>query len=331
MTDPQPSPERHDHDGDPAHGHDHEHGHRHHSHRHHHHHAPASFGRAFAIGVVLNCGFVVVEWLAGVAANSLALMADAAHNLGDVLSLLLAWLAIALGRRLPTARFTYGLRGSSILSALVNAIVLLLVTGALAWEALHRFGEPQHVAGGIVIVVALAGVVVNGVTALLLMRGRRTDLNIRGAYLHMAGDAAVSLGVAIAGAVVLFTGWWWLDPLLTLAVSVVIIWNTWDLLMHSLRLALHAVPASISADDVRHRLASLPGVTEVHDLHIWAMSTTENALTAHLVMPAGHPGDAFLHAACRDLEERFGIHHVTLQIEVADTATACALAPDHVV
>lgn len=275
--------------------------------------------------------FVVVEWVFGAAANSLALMADAAHNLGDVLSLLLAWLAMVLARRLPSARFTYGLRGTSILSALINAIVLLLVTGALAWEALHRFGEPQPVQGGIVIVVALVGIAVNGVTALLLMRGSRHDLNIRGAYLHMASDAAVSFGVAIAGAIVMFTGWWWLDPLLTLVVSVIIIWSTWDLLLQSLRLALQAVPAGITSDDVRHRLASLPGVTEVHDLHIWAMSTTENALTAHLVMPAGHPGDAFLHSACRDLEERFGIHHVTLQIEVADTATACALAPDHVV
>jgi cobalt-zinc-cadmium efflux system protein len=292
---------------------------------------PDRFGRAFAIAVALNCGFVVAEWLFGVAANSLSLMADAAHNLGDVLSLLLAWLAVVLGKRLPSARFTYGLRGTSILSALVNAIVLLLVTGALAWEAVLRFSQPQHVVAGTVIAVALAGIVVNGGTALLLMRGSKEDLNIRGAYLHMAGDAAVSLGVAIAGVIVMFTGWSWLDPLLTLVVSVVIIFSTWELLLQSLRLALQAVPATIDTNEVRHRLASLPGVTEVHDLHIWAMSTTENALTAHLVIPAGHPGDAFLHTACRDLESRFGIHHVTLQIEMADTATTCTLASDHVV
>jgi cobalt-zinc-cadmium efflux system protein len=327
VSEPLQSPDRHHHHGDPAH----DHGHAHHGHHHHHHHAPTSFGRAFAIGVALNGGFVVAEWLFGVAANSLALMADAVHNLGDVLSLLLAWLAVALSKRLPTARFTYGLRGSSILSALVNAIVLLLVTGALAWEALHRFGQQQPIVAGTVIAVALAGIVVNGGTALLLMRGSKDDLNIRGAYLHMAGDAAVSLGVAIAGAIVMFTGWWWLDPLLTLVVSVVIIWSTWELLMQSLRLALQAVPASIDTDEVRHRLASLPGVTEVHDLHIWAMSTTENALTAHLVIPAGHPGDAFLHTACHELEHHFGIHHATLQIEMADTAASCALASDHVV
>jgi cobalt-zinc-cadmium efflux system protein len=327
------------HDGHDPHGHDHDHAHAH-GHRHgaahagHHHghvHAPASFGKAFAIGCVLNVGFVVAEWVFGALANSLALMADAVHNLGDVLALLLAWLAVGLARRPPSERFTYGLRGSSILAALLNAGALLVVTGGLGWEALRRLPDPGPIEGGTVIAVALVGVVVNGITAWLFMHGGRTDLNLRGVYLHMAADAAVSLGVALAGVGVLLTGWNWLDPALTLVVSAVILWSSWDLLRQSLRLALQAVPAGIETGEVRELLARLPGVAEVHDLHIWAMSTSENALTAHLVMPAGHPGDAFLHGACSQLQQRFGIHHATLQIEVAKTGAACALAPDHVV
>jgi cobalt-zinc-cadmium efflux system protein len=297
----------------------------------HHHPAPAAYGRAFAIGIGLNAAFVLVEWAFGIAAHSLALLADAAHNLGDVLSLVLAWAAMRLARRQPSARFTYGLRGSSILAALLNAIVLLLVTGALAWEAVQRLSQPQAVQGGLVIAVSLAGVAVNGVTAWLFVQGARGDLNLRGAYLHMVADAAVSLAVAVGGAVVLFSGWALLDPLLTLAVSVFIVWGTWDLLRQSVRLALQAVPAGIDAQRVHAQLAALPGVSEVHDLHIWAMSTTENALTAHLVMPAGHPGDAFLQHLCQDLQERFGIHHSTVQIELADTGRDCQLAPEHVV
>jgi cobalt-zinc-cadmium efflux system protein len=296
-----------------------------------HHHAPASFGKAFAIGVALNLSFVVCEWIFGVAAHSLALLADAAHNLGDVLALLLSWGALHLSRRQPSARFTYGLRGTSILAALVNAIALLLITGGLAWEAIHRLADPQPVRGALVVAVALAGVLVNGITAWLFMSGSRNDLNVRGAYLHMAADAAVSLAVAVAGGLVIFTGWYWLDPVLTLVVALVIVWTTWDLLLQSLRLALQAVPAGIDSTEVRAFLAGLPGVSQVHDLHIWAMSTTENALTAHLVIPPGHPGDAFLQSACHEIEHRFGIHHATLQIEVADTALSCALEPDHVV
>jgi cobalt-zinc-cadmium efflux system protein len=294
-------------------------------------HAPASFGRVFAIGFFLNIAFVVIEWVFGAMAHSLALMADAAHNLGDVLALLLAWVAASLARRAPSDRFTYGLRGSSILAALLNAGALLVVTGGLGWEALQRLSEPAQVKGGIVIAVALAGVAVNGFTAWMFMAGGRKDLNMRGVYLHMAGDAAVSLAVALAGVVVLYTGWNWLDPALTLAVSAVILWSSWGLLKQSLGLALQAVPAGIETARVRELLAGLPGVAEVHDLHIWAMSTSENALTAHLVMPGGHPGDAFLRDACGRLQERFGIHHATLQIEVASTGAACALAPDHVV
>ncbi|NML47235.1 cation transporter [Ramlibacter sp. G-1-2-2] len=318
---------------DHSHGHD-DHGHHDHDHGHHHghhHHAPASFGRAFAIGIVLNAGFVVAEAVFGIAADSVALLADAAHNLGDVLSLLVAWGAMLLAQRMPSQRFTYGLRGTSILAALVNALALLLVTGALAWEAVRRLADAPPVAGGTVIVIALIGVVINGVTAWLFMRGAKHDLNLRGAYLHMAADAAVSLAVAIAGGLVLATGWNWLDPAATLVVSAVIVWGTWDLLKQSLRLALQAVPATVDEGAVRATLAALPGVTEVHDLHIWAMSTTENALTVHLVMPAGHPGDAFLQGLCRELKEHHQIHHTTVQIEVADTQQACALAPDHVV
>lgn len=281
--------------------------------------------------MALNLLFVGVEWGFGVLSHSLALMADAAHNLGDVLGLLVAWGGMRLAQRLPSERFTYGLRGSSILAALTNAIVLLLITGGLAWEAVQRFANPQPVVGSIVIVVALAGVLVNGFTAWLFMAGSKHDLNMRGAYLHMASDAAVSLGVAVAGGVVLLTGWRWLDPLVTLVLALVIIAGTWGLLRDSLRLALQAVPEAIDAAQVRAFLAGLPGVRELHDLHIWAMSTTENALTAHLVMPGGHPGDAFLQTAMHDIEHQFGIHHATLQVELGDANTPCTLASDHVV
>jgi len=245
--------------------------------------------------------------------------------------LLLAWGATWLAQRRPSGRFTYGLRGSSILAALLNGLALMLITGGLAWEAVRRLSDPEPVAGALVILVSLMGVAVNGFTAWLFMRGAQKDLNVRGAYLHMAADAAVSLAVAIAGGIVLLTHWDWLDPLVTLLVAMVIVWTSWDLLLQSLRLALQAVPSTIDAAAVRAKLAALPGVREVHDLHIWAMSTTENALTAHLVIPAGHPGDAFLQKLGDDLQETFDIHHCTVQIEVADTAHTCALAPEHVV
>lgn len=324
---------QHGHDDDPTGSRGHHDGHDHHDHvhGHGHSHAPDSFGRAFVIGIALNSAFVVAEWLAGLHANSLALIADAAHNLSDVLSLVLAWLAMHLSARLPTARFTYGLRGSSILAALVNAFVLLLVTGGLSWEAIHRLRDAQPLEGGWVVATALVGIAVNGITAWLFVAGQRHDLNVRAAYLHMASDALVSLAVVVAGGIVLFTDWFWLDPLLTLLVSVVIVWQTAHLLVESLRLALHAVPQEIDSAQVKEFLGGLSGVREVHDLHIWAMSTTENALTAHLVMPGQHPGDGFLHSTCEALRRRFGIHHPTLQIELADTGVRCELAPDHVV
>lgn len=303
-----------------------------HDHGHHHHHGPAGhdYGRAFLIGIVLNLGFVGVEWTAGVIAQSLALMADATHNLGDVLGLVLAWGASVLARRRPSERYTYGLRGSSILAALANAVILLLVTGGLAWEAMQRFDAPRPVEGGLMMAVAAVGVAVNGITAWLFAAGGKEDLNLRGAYMHMAADAAVSLGVVVAGALVMATGWGWLDPAFTLVVVAVIAAGTWGLLRDSLALALQAVPGGIEAAQVRSWLAELPGVTEVHDLHIWGMSTTETALTAHLVFPDGHPGDEFLGRVAHDIGHRFAIHHVTLQVELADGGP-CALAPDHVV
>jgi cobalt-zinc-cadmium efflux system protein len=310
--------------------HDHHH-HDHDDHAGHHHHAPPKqMGRAFLIGIALNLAFVVAEWLFGIASHSLALLADATHNLGDVLGLAMAGGATLLARRAPSERFTYGLRGTSILAALANATLLVLVTGGLAWEAIQRFQDPQPVAGATVIGVALAGVLVNGFTAWLFVSGQQGDLNVRGAYLHMAADAATSLGVAVAGGVVLLTGWLWLDPAVTLALAAVIVVGTWGLLRDAFKLALQAVPQSIELTEVRGFLTRLPGVSEVHDLHIWGMSTTENAMTAHLVVPGGHPGDSFLQDAAKEIEHRFSIHHVTLQIELADGAS-CALAPDHVV
>ncbi len=298
---------------------------------HHQHRSNGNYGRAFLIGIVLNLLFVGVEWGFGLVAHSLALLADATHNLGDVLGLLLAWGASVLARRRPSERFTYGLRGTSILAALANAVILLLVTGGLAWEAVQRFSAPQQVAGTLVMAVAALGVIVNGATAWLFMDGSKHDLNIRGAYLHMAVDAAVSLGVVVAGGVVLLTGWFWLDPLVTLVLVAVISVGTWSLLRDSIRLALQAVPESIEAGEVRAFLRSHPEVGEVHDLHIWGMSTTENALTAHLVCPGGHPGDDFLRRLALEIERRFAIHHVTIQVEVADSIDPCALAPEHVV
>jgi cobalt-zinc-cadmium efflux system protein len=314
----------------PDHGahHDH-HGHGH-AHHHGHGHAPADFGSAFAIGIGLNVAFVVIEAVFGVLSNSMALIADAGHNLSDVLGLVVAWGANVLARRPPSERYTYGLRGSSILAALFNAVFLLVAVGAIAWEAVQRFAAPQPVGGGTMIAVAAAGIVVNGATAWLFASGRKGDLNIRGAFLHMIADAAVSAGVVVAGLAILATGWQWLDPVVSLIIVAVIVWSTWGLLRDSLSMSLAAVPPGVDAAAVRNHLQALPGVAGVHDLHIWAMSTTETALTAHLVMPGGHPGDAFLREASEDLERRFRIGHATLQIEV-DEESACRLAPDHVI
>jgi cobalt-zinc-cadmium efflux system protein len=293
-------------------------------------HAPASFGTAFAVGIALNLTFVAVEFVYGVLANSMALVADAGHNLSDVLSLAIAWIASVLARRPPSARLTYGLGGSSIVAALFNAVLLLVAVGAIAWEAILRLLHPEPVASGTVMIVAAVGILINGATAWLFASGRKGDLNIRGAFLHMVADAAVSAGVVAAAAVILVTGWLWLDPLTSLVVVGLIVWGTWSLLRDSLAMSVSAVPAAIDPQAVRRYLESRPGVAAVHDLHIWPMSTTETALTAHLVLPRGHPGDEFLMQATTELRHRFGIGHTTLQIEVS-AETACQLAPDHVV
>lgn len=294
------------------------HSHSGHGHSHAHSHAPADFGRAFAIGTVLNLGFVLVEGLAGIATGSMALLADAGHNLSDVLGLLIAWGGASLAKRPASRRFTYGLSSSTILGALANAVLLLFAVGAIALEAVQRLGSPAPVPGATVMIVAAIGIVINTATALLFMRGSKHDLNIRGAYLHMAADAAVSAAVVVGGALILFTGKAWIDPALSLLIVVVILWSTWGLLRDSVVMALHAVPPGIDAEKVEETLATLPGVARVHDLHIWPMSTTQVALTAHLQMPDGHPGDAFLHDVQHRLEHDHGIHHMTLQIEIGD-------------
>ncbi|WP_420131540.1 cation diffusion facilitator family transporter [Rhodopseudomonas sp.] len=320
----------HDHD---AHDH-HDHGKAGaHAHRHGagaHDHTPTDFGRAFAIGIALNIAFVIAEAVFGWLGNSMALIADAGHNLSDVLGLAVAWIAAELSKRPPSARYTYGLRGSSILAALFNAVFLLLAVGAIGWEAVVRLFNPEPVASGTMIAVAGIGIVINAVTAWLFFAGRHSDLNIRGAYLHMVADAAVSAAVVVAGIVILFTGWTWTDPAVSLLVAGVIVWGTWGLLRDSTAMSLNAVPRGIDPAAVRAFLAGLPGVTQVHDLHIWPMSTTEVALTCHLVIPSGAPGDAFLIDLAHELDHDFGIAHTTVQIETSPD-TPCALAPEHVV
>jgi cobalt-zinc-cadmium efflux system protein len=303
-----------------------------HAHGHNHSHGPSSFGRAFAIAIGLNLTFVVVEFGAGLLAGSLALMADAGHNLSDVLGLVVAWGGSLLAARRPTAQRTYGLRRSSILAALLNAVFLLIALGGIAWEAIRRLQAPEPTAGWTVIGVALVGIVINAATALLFMRGREHDLNIRGAFLHMAADAGVSVGVVLAGALILVTGWLWVDPLISLAIAGVILLGTWGLLRDSVNMALDAVPAGMDVATVQTYLAALPGVINVHDLHIWPMSTTETSLTAHLICrPGAGNTDALLQQAAAELHDRFGIEHVTLQLEMGDPThpcAACSLLPD---
>ena len=296
-----------------------------------HSHAHSNYGRAFAIGIALNLLYVGGEAVAGIASGSLALLADSGHNLGDVLGLSLSWGAALLSRRQPSGRFTYGLRSSSILAALANAIILLVVTGGIAWEAVWRITHPVPVASGIVIWVAAAGIVVNGATALLFASGPLHDLNIKSAFLHMAADTLVTAGVVAAGVVIWLTSWYWLDPAVSLIVSAVIVFGTWGLVRNATNLALDAVPEGVDAAAVRAHLLAMPGVTALHDLHIWGMSTTETALTCHLVLPGGHPGDAVLNGVAQQLHHLFGIQHTTIQIELADTEEACVLTPEHVV
>jgi cobalt-zinc-cadmium efflux system protein len=308
---------RHDHDND----HDHDHFDV----------SSQSFGRAFAIGIGLNLAFVVVEVVFGVLGRSLALVADAGHNLGDVLGLALSWGATALARLKPSTRRTFGFRRTTIVASVTNALILLFVTGGLAWESIRRLLEPQRPNGVTMMVVALVGAVVNSASALLFMRGSKRDLNIRGAFLHLASDAALALGVAAAGAVFFVTGWLWLDPAVSLVLAFAILAGTWSLMKRSMNLMIDAVPESIDPERVKAFLGALPSVLEVHDLHIWAMSTTETALTAHLVMPSNSLAPTFLADACRELHARFDIHHATLQIDPQEAPVPCVLAPDEIV
>ncbi len=301
---------------------------------HHHHqghecghaHGPGDYSRAFAIGVGLNMAFVALEAGGGLILGSMALLADAGHNLSDVLGLLLAWGALYLSRKRPNQRYTYGLRSSTILAAIMNGLILMMAVGGIATESLRRLFEPAVVEGGPVAAIAGVGVIINTVTALLFMRGGQHDLNIRGAYLHMAADAGVSLAVVLGGIGMMTVGWLWLDPVLSLLIAAVILWSTWDLLRDSVNLALHAVPSGIDLQEVHAWLLEQPGVTLVHDLHVWAMSTTETALTAHVVRPENGDADAFLSTTAHELHERFSIEHTTLQIEQVHDEEACRLA-----
>jgi cobalt-zinc-cadmium efflux system protein len=321
----------HDHEGHDQDGHDHD-GHAHdqgHAHGHGHVHAPASFGRAFAIGITLNTALVVAEAIYGYLANSTALLADAGHNLSDVLGLVVAWAASIAARRAPSGRFTYGLRASTILAALANAVFLLVATGAIGWEAILRLREPEPIAGVTVMVVAGIGILINGFTALLFARGRKDDINIEGAYLHMAADAAVSLGVVVSAALIIWTGWLWLDPVTSLVICATILWGTTSLLRASVDMSMAAAPKGTDLDAIRTFLLARPGVSAIHDLHVWPISTTETALTCHLVMPAG-TGDAFLMETAQLLKTTYRIGHATLQVET-NPDNGCALAPDDVV
>ncbi len=280
-----------------------------------HSHAPASYDRAFAVGVSLNLLYCVAEAVAGLWLGSLALIADAGHNLSDVLGLLLAWGAVWLSRRAPTETHSYGLGRSSILAALANAALLLVAVGIIVWEALHRFAAPHPVSTTPVIIIASIGIAVNGFTAWLFMRGSQTDLNVRGAYLHMAADALVSFGVVVSAIIIAATGWFWLDPATSIVIAAVIAWGTFGLLRQSLRLSLDGVPAHINVPALLSHMTQKPEVAEVHDLHVWALSTEAVALTAHVVCPRGHPGDAWLAALSHELHEKFAIDHATIQIE----------------
>ena len=296
------------------------------THDHHHHHAPPDFNRAFLIGVLLNITFVVVEVVFGLLSNSLALLTDAGHNLSDVLGLVLAWGAAVLAQKTPSLRRTYGYSRATILASLVSGLLLLGAVAVIAWEAVGRLFAPVQPAGLTIMLVAAVGVVINTATALMFIRGKDHDLNIRGAFLHMAADAAVSLGVVISGALILWKGWPWVDPVISLVIAGVILWSTWGLLRDSLNLAVDAVPSAIDPDAVRGYLNELPGVVGLHDLHIWAMSTTDSALTVHLVMAPMPDSDRFLYEVAARLKERFGIHHATIQLERGEAGVTC---PQH--
>lgn len=303
---------------DHHHGHGHKHGHHHgHGHHHHHHdHAPKDFGKAFLIGLILNVSFVIAEVVAGMIGNSMALIADAGHNAFDVLGLIVAWAGMNFAKRPPNARYSFGLGKSSVLAAFINGMLLLVAVGAITIEAVQRLMNPAPVATNLMMAVAAAGVVVNGITAFMFARGAKSDINIRGAFIHMAGDAAISAGVVVAGLIISITGLVFIDPMMSLVLNVVIVWSTWGLLISASRMALSGVPDDVDPDAIRSTLLGLPGVREVCDLHVWSLSTQEKAMTCHLVMPAGHPGDAFLIEAARIMKARYKIGHPTFQIDL---------------
>lgn len=319
------SPDHHGHHHHDHAGHSHGHGHGGHAHVH----APDSFGKAFAIGISLNTALVLAEAIYGYLGNSTALLADAGHNLSDVLGLVVAWGASVAARRAPSGRFTYGLRASTILAALANAVFLLVATGAIGWEAILRLRAPEPVAGVTVMVVAGIGILINGFTAMLFARGRKDDINIEGAYLHMAADAAVSLGVVVSAALIIWTGWLWLDPVTSLVICLTILWSTTSLLRGSIDMSMAAAPKGTDIAAIKMFLLERPGVAGIHDLHVWPISTTETALTCHLVMPAG-AADSFLMQTAQMLRASFRIGHTTLQVETHPD-NGCALAPDNVV
>ncbi len=303
--------------------HGHSHGHSHHDRHGPHGHMPKNFTRAFALGIALNAIYIVIEVVYGLMAGSMALLADAGHNLSDVLGLAVAWAGAELSKRPPNKQFTYGFGGSSILAALLNGLFLLVACGAIAWEAIERFSKPAEVASITVIIVASIGIVINFGTAMLFMKGQKDDINIRGAFLHMMADAGVSAGVVLGGILILLTGQNWIDPLIGLLIVALILWSTWGLLKEAVRMSLAGVPRDIDVEDVMQTLSKLPGVEAVHDLHIWPMSTSETAMTAHLVIPGGHPGKNFLSDVEADMKARFSIHHITIQIELENEEAEC--------
>lgn len=322
----------HNHDHGESHGGNDHHGDHHgHHHGHHHHHgAGATHGRAFAVATSLNVLFVLIETAAGFIGHSTALLADAGHNLSDVLSLLLAWGASRLAARAPSRRFTYGMKSASILAALANAALLWVALGAILIETLQKFASPEPAAAGLMMAVAATGIAVNGLSALLFARGSKDDLNLRAAFQHLMADAAVSAGVVLAGLAIHFTAWNWIDPVTSLAITLMIALGSWSMLKESVQMGLLAVPASVNEEKLRAFLLARPGIAALHDLHVWPISTTDTAMTAHIIMPGGHPGDAFLHGLAHDLEHDFGIGHATIQIET-DGGHGCALHSDEVV
>lgn len=322
----------HNHQHDPdrhseSHSHHQTHEHSGHSHGHHSH-GSQSYGKAFAVSIILNSLFVVIEGGYGFWINSLALIADAGHNLSDVLGLAIAWAAMLLSKRQPSARLTFGLRRSSILAAFGNASLLLVVSGGIGLEAIQRLQHPEPVSGKVMMIVAAIGILINTGSALMFAASRKDDLNMKGAFLHLISDAVVSAGVVLAGLAILLTGQLWFDPVVSLMISVVIIFGTWQLFRESLGLLMDAVPTGIEPSEVQRYLIQLTGVQDVHDLHIWAMSTTETALMVHLVMPQGHPGDRVLAEISETLKNKFNIGHMNLQIETGDPIFACSQAPE---